>query len=343
VSKNNINFSIIIAAYNRKDYIYKAFLSAFNQNYPRDNYEIIVVSNFINKEITESATTNPDFIKIILIDKIGYGDKLKEGINIARGEYICFLDDDDLFTEDKLLVLNDIILKENNIGIIKNYCNLIDSMGNTMEFKSNMGIIIGLAEPLNYYNIKYKNKDGYFIIAKYQNKYSDFIGAFSNMSSLTILKSIIEKYLNKLSCFFIALESFLLTVAVNENKKCVITSSTLTAFRIHNNNTTSINIGITKQINFLLNESNDFRISAIIANNIGYKTSLKVISARLYIASIYKYYQLNGFLKTLKFLKMGRLILDMGYAVFGQPELRIFKMPMTAFMKLVKSKSPKIN
>ena len=155
--KNNIKFLIIIIAYNRKDYIYKAFLSAFNQNYPRDDYEIIVVSNFINDEISKVAKINPNFIKIILIDKMGYGEKLKEGINTARGEYICFLDDDDMFTENKLLLLNNIILKEKNIGIIKNYCDLIDSMENNIELKSNMGGLIGLAEPLNYYNIKYKN------------------------------------------------------------------------------------------------------------------------------------------------------------------------------------------
>lgn len=182
-----------------------------------------------------------------------------------------------------------------------------------------------------------KNKDDYSIIDKYQDKYSDFIGAFSNSSSLTILKSIIEKYLNKLDHIMIFPESFILTVSVVENKKCVITESILTRYRIHNKNN-SINQRGTKELYSLLNGSNDFLISASIANNIDYKNSLKVISARLYIVYIYKYYKLNGFLKTLKFLKK-RLILDVGYAVFGQPEERIFKLPITTFMKLIKSKS----
>ena len=333
--KNNIKFLIIIIAYNRKDYIYKAFLSAFNQNYPRDDYEIIVVSNFMDEEISKSAKANPNFIKIVLSENVGYGYKLKEGINIANGEYICFLDDDDMFVENKLSLLNNIISKENNIGIIKNYCNLIDPMDNNIVMKSNINDIMALAEPLNYYNIKYKNENGFSIVDKYQNSYTDLIRAFSNTSSLTLLKSIIVKYFNKLCQILIGPEDFLLTVAMIENKNCIITESVLTRYRVHNNNN-STNQDISRQFHFLLNLSADFRISASLTSNIDYKTSLMVISARLYIVSIYKYYKLNGFSKTLKFIKKRQLILDLGYAVFGQPEWRIFK---SLFMKLVKPKN----
>ena len=338
----NTNFSIIITAYNRKTYIYKAFLSALQQNYPRDNYEIIVVSNFMDEEINKSSAVSPNFIKIVATDKMGYGSKLKEGIDIASGEYICFLDDDDMFTEDKLSSLNDLILKENNIGIIKNYCHLIDSLGNRMVMKSNTNDILALAEPLNYYNIKYKDKGGYYIIDQNQSRYTDFIRAFSNTSSLTILKTIIEKYSNILSRILIGPEDFLLTVAMVENKKCIITESKLTKYRVHNNNN-STNQDITRQLHFSLNLSADFSVSANLANNTGYKTSLRVISSRLYIVSIYKYYKLNGLFNTLKFLKKRELILDIGYAIFGQPDLYVFKLPMFmfkfVFMKLVKSNS----
>lgn len=334
VSKNNTNFSIIITGYNRKEYIYKAFLSAFRQNYPRDNFEIIIVSNFVNEEISEISRMNPDFIKIILSHKPGYGCKLKEGINIASGEYICFLDDDDMFTENKLSLLNNILSKENNIGIIKNYCNLIDSTDNSIVMKSNTNDILALAEPLNYYNIKHKNEDGYSIIKICQKRFADFIRAFSNTSSLTVLKSIIDKYLDELCQIMIGPEDFLLTVAMIENKKCIIAENKLTRYRVHNNNN-STHQDIGSQFYFFLNLSADFRISANLANNTDYKTSLRVISGRLYMVSIYKYCKLNGSFKALKFFKKKELILSIGYAVFGQPELHTFKLSIAMLKSIL--------
>ncbi|MEM0061301.1 MAG: glycosyltransferase family 2 protein [Fervidicoccaceae archaeon] len=97
----NKNFiSVIVTAYNRKQYLLDALKSAVNQTLPRDKYEIIVVKNFSDvKEIEDYIKKNN--IREINVKKKGVMYHIY-GIRAAKGNILCFLEDDDLFTKDKL-------------------------------------------------------------------------------------------------------------------------------------------------------------------------------------------------------------------------------------------------
>lgn len=95
-----MKFSIIVIAHKRKEYIFEALKSITNQNIPRDTFEVIVVKNFVDKEIDE-------FIQEIgganfLSNQEGLAGKIKIGLETCKGEYICFLEDDDCFVPQKL-------------------------------------------------------------------------------------------------------------------------------------------------------------------------------------------------------------------------------------------------
>ena len=103
--------SIIIPLYNQKKYIGEAIKSVLDQTY--SNIEIIVVN--------DGSTDDPfpviqKFIKRIrLINQKNYGlaEARNTGIKAAEGEYIQFLDADDLLQKNKLSRQIEFSLKQN--------------------------------------------------------------------------------------------------------------------------------------------------------------------------------------------------------------------------------------
>lgn len=104
--------SVIIPVYNKQDYLEKCLSSVINQNY--SNIEIII----INDGSTDNSTSIcKDYAKkdtrIVFVDKKNEGvSKARNiGINLAKGEWLCFLDADDfldLSTFEYLLNIGDV-------------------------------------------------------------------------------------------------------------------------------------------------------------------------------------------------------------------------------------------
>ncbi len=92
--------SVIIPAYNSAKTIEKTLQSVFDQDYP--SIEIIVVN--------DGSTDNTDEILSKYTDKIQYYKQINSGVSVARnfgyskakGEYIQYLDADDLLAKGKL-------------------------------------------------------------------------------------------------------------------------------------------------------------------------------------------------------------------------------------------------
>ena len=114
--------TVIISAYDRKAYLMDAIKSAISQTLNKKNYEIIVVKNFSDKNIDDYISFNG--IKSILSEKPSYSEKIIEALKIARGDIISFLDDDDMYYDNKLEHVmsifgkSDIVYYHNNNTIV---------------------------------------------------------------------------------------------------------------------------------------------------------------------------------------------------------------------------------
>jgi glycosyltransferase involved in cell wall biosynthesis len=108
--KTNGLITIIIPVYNVESFLYDCLLSVANQSYK--NFECIC----INDESPDNSTSiikdfckKDDRFKLIEQKNIGVGATRNKGIDLAKGEYITFLDSDDCYHPDFLLTLfNDI-------------------------------------------------------------------------------------------------------------------------------------------------------------------------------------------------------------------------------------------
>lgn len=94
--------TVVIAAYNRPDYLRDAIRSVQEQTYPI--HEVIVIDDFSTVEL-KSVVDEFSNLNIIYHKKdenLGVSNSRNIGISIATGDWIAFLDDDDLFLPNKI-------------------------------------------------------------------------------------------------------------------------------------------------------------------------------------------------------------------------------------------------
>ena len=115
-------FSIIVPIYNVERYLEQCIESVLAQDY--QNYELILVDDGSpDNSIDICAKYAKQYSNIVFIHKIngGVSDARNAGIQIARGEYLMFLDSDDYWEGRTILSDLQNIITENNPDVIFNY------------------------------------------------------------------------------------------------------------------------------------------------------------------------------------------------------------------------------
>ena len=106
--------SVIIPAYNIEDYIGRCLDSIISQTYK--NLEIIVVddgSRDYTGEILDNYAKKDRRIKVIHKENGGVSSARNKGIEVAEGDYIGFIDGDDLIEPEMYKILVDLLEEEN--------------------------------------------------------------------------------------------------------------------------------------------------------------------------------------------------------------------------------------
>ena len=106
--------SVIIPAYNIEDYIGRCLDSIISQTYK--NLEIIVVddgSRDYTGEILDNYAKKDRRIKVIHKENGGVSSARNKGIEAAEGDYIGFIDGDDLIEPEMYKTLVDLLEEEN--------------------------------------------------------------------------------------------------------------------------------------------------------------------------------------------------------------------------------------
>ncbi|MFO8147568.1 MAG: glycosyltransferase family 2 protein, partial [Gillisia sp.] len=110
--------SVIMAAFNAADYISEAIASVQNQTYK--NWELFVIDDFSTDgtcSIVENIIKLEPRIQLLKNSKNeGTGAARNKGITAAKGDFIAFLDADDLWLPEKLEVQIK-FMKENQLAM----------------------------------------------------------------------------------------------------------------------------------------------------------------------------------------------------------------------------------
>ena len=96
--------SIIIPYFKKKKFFKKTINSVLNQTYK--NFEIIIVYDDEDKRdlyfIKQLMKNDKRFRLIVNKKNLGAGESRNKGIKMAKGKYICFIDADDVWKNNKL-------------------------------------------------------------------------------------------------------------------------------------------------------------------------------------------------------------------------------------------------
>jgi len=110
-----------------------------------------VVANFIDDVLLSSSFENLVKIRYIVDESEGLGGKMRAIIMASRGQWICFLEDDDLFASNKLSVVGRVIETEENTGIIKNPVTPFNAMSKEMRIPDTKSLFYRLPNSIKSY------------------------------------------------------------------------------------------------------------------------------------------------------------------------------------------------
>jgi len=119
--------SVVITTYNRAQLLQRAIDSIFNQSF-RD-LELIVVDDGSTDNTREIVGNYYPAVRYLHQENSGFSASRNRGIELARGEYIGFLDDDDILLADTLLREVEVLDRHREVGYAYGQAYFVDSLG----------------------------------------------------------------------------------------------------------------------------------------------------------------------------------------------------------------------
>jgi len=225
--KNNPYISVIITAYNRRGFLSDSFDSVKKQTLSRDKYEIIITKNFTDDKIDNYIKKNGG--KLVFFEGGSIEEQIADALKYARGEVICFLDDDDLFDKEKLEYIYNAFLENKNLVYVNNARTYIDDKGNY----------------LNKNPYKFEKREKEVIIKDFNKKpvallrIQQYTDPWYNPSSIAIRKVILKRFRNALYSLKSAPDLFCYFISLISGD-LLISNQTLTKYRVHESTSNSI-------------------------------------------------------------------------------------------------------
>ena len=218
--------SIVIFDFSRPDFIHRVIGSLLKEITGTDS-EIILRKSYKDPEIEHFLEDNS--VKYInLMEHNRQSDYIKIACEVASGEIIIFMDDDDTFYSGKIKYVSDLFMKNKNLGYYHNNFDTIDELENitairnykTPEFES---LYIENNRKAEFF----KNNKNIRLMLRIR---PDF-----NSSSIVIRKSLLSAYHENYD-FNVRPDSFIFTLALLSTMDLMLDNKVLTHYRIYSGN-----------------------------------------------------------------------------------------------------------
>lgn len=203
--------TVVINCFNRKEFIIGALKSVCSQSIPRSDYEIVLVKNFHDQKIDSFVENNG--IKEYTLSEVN-GSWFEIAAKNSLGDFISFLEDDDLMHPNKLEIIQSLIRSDPEIVYIHNKPESSNSVFNHVQFDQNK---------IRYFSLD----DNAQFRKSLKNRY------YFNLSSITIRKDVICDYLPFIRNTNYAPDFLMFSVSSISGKKMIEYDSPLTFYYIH--------------------------------------------------------------------------------------------------------------
>ncbi|EGR2998512.1 glycosyltransferase, partial [Vibrio parahaemolyticus] len=173
--------TVVTVVYNCEDYISSCIQSVITQ--PNiDEIEYIIIDGGSTDRTMEIINQYKESIDVIISESDeGIYDAMNKGLNLAKGEYICFLNADDIYVSNTLSYISEMLKKSPQIDVLSGLVDLVerDTLETIKTRKSSVNKLC-LAMSLNhpatifksdlhkkyYYEKKYKIAGDYDVLLR---------------------------------------------------------------------------------------------------------------------------------------------------------------------------------
>jgi glycosyltransferase involved in cell wall biosynthesis len=131
MSFDNPLISVIIPTYNHSQFLEEAIQSVLAQEY--QNLEIIVIDDGSTDGTREILSKYQGKVICIFQSNKGPSAARNRGIKVARGQYVAFLDSDDVWMPNKLFSQLRGIEEDKSVGVVGCSAFIIDHSGNILK------------------------------------------------------------------------------------------------------------------------------------------------------------------------------------------------------------------
>lgn len=143
--------SVIVPVYNVEKYLAECIKSILQQSY--DNIELILVNDGSpdsSGEICESFSKTDSRIKVLHIENQGVANARNQGMSLASGKYITFIDSDDIITPDLVEAMVSTLEKYDADYVNGAFAKYINGkIANTLDYFTDKGDAVSVAEYLD--------------------------------------------------------------------------------------------------------------------------------------------------------------------------------------------------
>lgn len=322
--------SVIVTAFERKEFLMDALRSIDRQDVPQEVFEVILVKNFSDK-IIDNYCNEKGITTIIMNGTIG--EYLSCAIKKSKGNIIAFIDDDDEWVPEKLGIVIKTFSANKDIGYFHNNYFYIDYSGKIVRFKRNV-----------------EGRKKYF---------SDFIFSFANeapsklfqldvdfnSSCIAIRKDIMLPFYDDLSKIKSGPDAFFFFLSLLSNVSVYVSSRKLTKYRVHSMNLSRSTEParkekeVNRQLSALLALESIFSVRPI-SNSISYKT-LEMLKTEYEILSLIfssssKLFVFNKLLQLMAYprscsnpMRIRVIMFSFLYLISGSFSLKVFQDVLT--------------
>lgn len=218
--------TIIIFDFNRPHFVKNAINSIKEDLYGLE-IELVLIKSYKDIHIEEFLNKNKVRYIDLLKEKL-QSDYIKTAINIASGEIIIFMDDDDLFYPEKIRHIINIFQSHKNLGYYHNNFDTINDLGENILNKN--------FKTPKFKNLYLKNSEKLKFFQRNKNiKLLLKIRPDFNSSSISVRKNLVHNS-NIHVNFNDRVDSFMFALALLSSMDIFIDNRILTHYRIHEDN-----------------------------------------------------------------------------------------------------------
>jgi len=146
MDSSGVSFSVLMVTYNSATYLREAIESVLKLDY--DNYELVICDDNSKDESWEiiNSYNDPHIVKHRNTTNLGEYNNRNNAINRAKGDYIIFIDGDDMIHPHALQYLSAIVVKYPQCAML---------LGHGVDPKTFEPVVIS---PENFYRYEYLDK-----------------------------------------------------------------------------------------------------------------------------------------------------------------------------------------